>query len=160
MLFSLTNFDSLNISFRTAVVVNWNLFVTLLNIAIFPGLAQNIQLAVAWSNLNQGWRWLSQFPPFRYFPNFRDRGNTRPLLNITFIFDMCHRSWAAVTPVKYECDSKNLTVTLAGSKYLLTEKLANGALATPTPGQKGPSAMNIYISIVMAKLKPPSWDAT
>ena len=47
---------------------------------------------------------------------------------------MCHRSAAAVTLVKYECDSRNLTCTFARSKILLTEKLTNGALVTPTPG--------------------------
>ena len=38
-----------------------------------------------------------------------------------------------MTPVKYECDSGNLTGTFATPKILLTEKLANGALVTPTP---------------------------
>ena len=38
-------------------------------------------------------------------------------------------------PVKYECESKNLTVTFARSKILLTEKLTNGALVAPTPGK-------------------------
>ena len=38
-------------------------------------------------------------------------------------------------PVKYECESKNLTVTFARSKILLTEKLTNEALVTPTPGK-------------------------
>ena len=51
-----------------------------------------------------------------------------------FIFDRCCRSSAAVTPVKYECDANNLTGTFARSKILLTEKLTNGALVTPTPG--------------------------
>ena len=50
-----------------------------------------------------------------------------------FIFDRCCRSSAAVTPVKYECDTNNLTGTSARSKILLTEKLTNGALVTPTP---------------------------
>ena len=50
-----------------------------------------------------------------------------------FIFDRCCRSSAAVTPVKYECDTNNLTGTSARSKVLLTEKLTNGALVTPTP---------------------------
>ena len=51
-----------------------------------------------------------------------------------FIFDRCCRSSAAVTPVKYECDTNNLTGTSARLKILLTEKLTNGALVTPTPG--------------------------
>ena len=50
-----------------------------------------------------------------------------------FIFDRCYRSSAAMTPVKYECDSKNVTGTFASSKILLTEKLTNRALVTPTP---------------------------
>ena len=55
------------------------------------------------------------------------------MLNITLIFDRCRRSSAAVTSVKYECDSKDLRVTFASSYILLTEKLTNGALVTPTP---------------------------
>ena len=51
-----------------------------------------------------------------------------------FIFDRCRRSSAAVAPVKYKCDSNNLRATFARSKNLLTEKLTNGALVTPTPG--------------------------
>ena len=39
-----------------------------------------------------------------------------------------------MTPVKYECDTNNLTGTSARSKILLTEKLTNGALVTPTLG--------------------------
>ena len=51
------------------------------------------------------------------------------------IFDRCCRISAVVTPVRYECDTNNLACTLTGSKILLTEKLTNGALVTPTPGQ-------------------------
>ena len=54
-----------------------------------------------------------------------------------FIFDRCCRSSAAVTPVKYECDTNNLTGTFAISKILLTEKFMNGALVTPTPDTPG-----------------------
>ena len=54
-------------------------------------------------------------------------------MNITFIFDRWRRSSAAVTPVKYECDSRNITDTFARSEISLTEKLTNGALVTPTP---------------------------
>ena len=49
-----------------------------------------------------------------------------------FIFGRCRRSSAAVTLVKYECESGNLTGTFARSKISLTEKLANGDLVTPT----------------------------
>ena len=38
------------------------------------------------------------------------------------------------SPVKYECDSKNVKSTFARSKFfLLTENLTNGAIVTPTP---------------------------
>ena len=52
-----------------------------------------------------------------------------------FIFDKCRHSSAAVTPAKYECDAKNLTGALTGWKILLTEKLTNRALVTPTPDE-------------------------
>ena len=38
------------------------------------------------------------------------------------------------TPDKYEHDWKYLTYTFAKLKFLITEKLMNGALVTPTPG--------------------------
>ena len=60
--------------------------------------------------------------------------NTCYLLNITFIFDRCRRSSAVVAPVNYKCDSNNLRGSFGRSKILLTEKLTNGALVTPTPG--------------------------
>ena len=50
-----------------------------------------------------------------------------------FIFDRCHRSSDTVTPAKYECDAKNLKGTFVISEILLTEKLTNGTLLTPTP---------------------------
>ena len=47
---------------------------------------------------------------------------------------MCRRSWAVVTPVKYEFKEINLTGGFARSKNLFTEILTNGALANPTLG--------------------------
>ena len=44
-------------------------------------------------------------------------------LNITFIIGRSRHNPSAVTPVKYECNAKNLG-TLAGSKLLFTEKLS------------------------------------
>ena len=67
------------------------------------------------------------------FRNFQHCQNTCYLMNITFIFDRCHRSSAAVAPVKYECDSNNLRSTFEWWKFFLMEKLMNGALVTPTP---------------------------
>ena len=43
--------------------------------------------------------------------------NTVYLFNITFIFDKCHCSWAAMTPVKYERDWKDWRGTFAKPKY-------------------------------------------
>ena len=45
--------------------------------------------------------------------NFRHHRIT--MLHITFIFDRCLRSLAAVTPVKYKCDSTDLTWHLVKS---------------------------------------------
>ena len=80
---------------------------------------------------------------FRFFQHCQ---TTRKLLNITFIFGRCRRSSAAVTPVKYGCDSKNLTCTFARSKFLLTEKITNGVLVTPTPDGVSQSRIMWYIS--------------
>ena len=60
--------------------------------------------------------------------------------------------------VKYESDSKNITGTFATSKILLTEKLTNGALVTPTPGvtvQKRPIRVKIgeFLSRVNSKFE-------
>ena len=80
------------------------------------------------------------------------RQNTFLLLNITFIFDRCRRSSAAVTLVKYECDAKNLTGTLAGSKSVLMEKITNGALVTPTPGGSASLGARTCVSTVTTLL--------
>ena len=81
----------------------------------------------------EGWGLLSQFPPFRHFPHFQHCQNTCLLLNILFMFNRCGRSSAAMAPVKYNCNLNNLRGTFTRSKILLTEKLTNGALVTPTP---------------------------
>ena len=75
---------------------------------------------------------ISSVPLFSIF--FQYYHNTSYLLNITFIFDRCRSSSAAVASVKYKCDSNNLRGSFGRSKILLTEKLTNGALVTPTPG--------------------------
>ena len=67
---------------------------------------------------------------FPIFPNDQNSGN---LYDIKFIFGRCHRSWAAETSGKCEHDWNYLNYTFAKSTFSVTEKLANGALATPTP---------------------------
>ena len=54
-------------------------------------------------------------------------------LNVMFIFDRYHCSWAAVTPVKYESDSKDLTDT--SQKYLksLTQEINEQSFSNPKP---------------------------
>ena len=81
------------------------------------------------NEVEQGWGLLSQFSPFRYFPHFPSL--SKQMLAIEF-----HVYIWQVTPVKYECDSGNLAGTFARSKIFLTKKIANGALATPTPGHR------------------------
>ena len=84
----------------------------------------------------QGWGLLSQFPPFRYFPIFFSivKPHVSYWISRLYLAGVAAAHAAAVTPVKYGCDSKNLTCAFARSKILLTEKLTNGALVTPTPG--------------------------
>ena len=50
------------------------------------------------------------------------------------MFGMYRRISAAVIPVKYESDSRNLRGTFARSKNVLMEKSTNGALVPLTPG--------------------------
>ena len=50
---------------------------------------------------------------------FQNHKNNCYLLNIIFIFDRCHYSWAAVQRIKYKCDSKYLTVTFSRLKISL-----------------------------------------
>ena len=59
--------------------------------------------------------------------------NTGYQYNMMFIFDTCHRSWAAVTPDKYEHDLEYIIHTFAESKFPVMEKSTKGALVTPTP---------------------------
>ena len=78
-----------------------------------------------------GWGLLSQFPPFRYFPNFPS------LSKQTLVIEYHVYIWLVSKAVKYECDSRNLTGTFAWSKISLTDKLTNGALVPPTPEWHG-----------------------
>ena len=59
---------------------------------------------------------LNQLSPFSYFPNDQ---NTGYLCGITFIFDMCHRSWSAATPEKYEHELGYLNYTYHNSNFPL-----------------------------------------
>ena len=73
-----------------------------------------------------GWGLLSQIPPFRYFPNFS--ALSKHMLVIQY-----HIHIWQVSPVRYECDSKNVTCIFPIPKILLMVKSTNGALVTPTP---------------------------
>ena len=77
---------------------------------------------------------------------FQHRQNICLLLNTTSIFDRCPRNSAAMTPVKYECDAKNLIGTLAGSKVMLTEKLTNEASVTSVP-EKSSARIKVNIEL-------------
>ena len=79
----------------------------------------------------QGWGLLN--PPFLCFLDFFPF--SKHLLPIEYHnhFWRCRHSWSAATPIKYESDSKNLTVIFAKSNIFVTEILRNEALVTPTP---------------------------
>ena len=101
-----------------------------------------------------GWGLLSQFSLFCYFPIFfRMNQNTGYMYAITFIFYRCHRSWAAGTPDKYEHDWKYPTHTPAQSKFPVTEKLTNGALAFSIPQ---PWLLSLGVE-PSARLRSKSW---
>ena len=72
----------------------------------------------------QGWGLLSQFPPFHYFPKFS------ALSKHTLAIEYHVYIWQ----VSQQLSSNNLRCTFDRSKILLTEKLTNEALVTPTPG--------------------------
>ena len=85
---------------------------------------------------SQGWGIRNHFPSFRFFLIFHHCEIISYLLNITSIFDKCHRSSAALTPVKYKSDSKNLTgIFFAKWKMLNGEINEWGFSNTPTPGR-------------------------
>ena len=76
----------------------------------------------------------------QYFSKYKPTrgGGYKAILLYSIIFCFLYLnngSWAAETPGKYEHDWNYLTYTFAKSKFPVTEKLANGALVTPTPGQ-------------------------
>ena len=62
---------------------------------------------------------------------------------ISRLFDRCRRSLAAVAPVKCRYDSNNLRGTFGKSNILLTGKLTNGVIVTPTPGDS--SRMGVFL---------------
>ena len=103
-------------------------------IALSVGVLNSAAQLCTWSLSHDSWGWrsLNQFPSSRYFLNFQNNQNIGYLYNITFIFGRRHRSWATEPPVKYERDEKNLSCTYAISKFPITEKLAKGAVVTPT----------------------------
>ena len=83
-----------------------------------------------------GWGLLSQFSPFRYFPHF-------PLLSKQMLAIEYHVYIWQVSPQLSCSDTCQIWMWFKESnryfckiKILLTEKLANGALITPTPGPR------------------------
>ena len=95
-----------------------------------------------------------------YFQRYK---NTFYLLIIMFIFVRCHRSYAALTPVKYEHDLKNLTRDFILSETYVTKKITNGALVPPTPvvcvipniycpAQRAKSGLPIYSNVIVLLL--------
>ena len=75
-----------------------------------------------------------ELPPFWYFLNLQKNENIDYLYVIKFLFDRRLHSWTVQTPDKYEAHWKYLTYTFPKSKFLVREKLTNGALVTPNLG--------------------------
>ena len=73
---------------------------------IYDSIHKNIPTFV---RINQGWYYLANFLRFVSLPICHNNQNNGYMYDATFIFDWCHRIWAAGTPVKYECDWKYLT---------------------------------------------------
>ena len=59
--------------------------------------------------------------------------NTGYILDIMFIFHRCHRSSAAVTLVKYECDSNGITPTFAKIRYIPNGEINERIFSDPHP---------------------------
>ena len=103
---------------------------------------------------DMGWGLLSQFPPFRYIPNFSV--SQKHALAIEYHVYICQ-----VSP-QLSCGdtchiwmwSKDDIDTFARSKILLTEKLANGAWVTPhlvflvMPRDGGSKNLFINLSVI------------
>ena len=97
-------------------------------------LEEGWELFVDFSSILCLWFEIQGMLTYNFFDWVSNTGqNKHYLFNITSIFGRCRRSSAAGTPAKYECYSRNPTGTFARSNILLTEKLANEALVTPTP---------------------------
>ena len=64
---------------------------------------------------------------------FRHWQNIRYILNITYIFDSCHRSWAAVTSIKNVCDSNNLRGTFARFEKFACGDINEWSFSNPHP---------------------------
>ena len=96
---------------------------------------------INWTN-SLGWGLLTQLPVFSYFHLFfQNYQNTGCLLYITFISDCCHCSLAAVTPVKYECHSQDITCSFAFNKM---KEIDEGSFGDPHPN--GINGATIIIS--------------
>ena len=110
--------------------LSWSMW---LIVTQFPGCCPDTLANVFYIAL--GWGLLSQFAFLRSsFSQFISVTQKHFIFWTWPSFDRCHRSWAAVTPVKCRCDWKNQTGTFAIWKILLTAELTNEALVTPTPG--------------------------
>ena len=68
---------------------------------------------------------------------FSKSWNSLYLLDSMFIFDRCHRSLAAVTPVKYKRDLKNKTYSFVMILISQSEKLTNEVLVTQSLAPAG-----------------------
>ena len=104
----------------------------------------HIEMVIMWQwACNRGWGLLSHFPPSPLFSQFFIFVKTLVIHRVEHLY---LTGAAVVTPVKYECDSKDLIGLLAKSVSYPTEKLTNRALVIPTAG-----------NVVQRNEYPPNW---
>ena len=91
----------------------------------------------------QGWGLLSYFRPFRYFLNFSSLSKHSLTVKYrVYIWRVLTQLGCGDTcQIWMWCEHNNMF--FCKIKYLLTEKLTNGALATPIPGIKNPQVQSM-----------------
>ena len=86
-------------------------------------------------------------PHYVVFPLWGNNQNTGYLLNIMMIFDRCRRSWAAVTPVKYERDWNAPAHIVANkNKFVHSEKNNERIFSAPTSGLTNSNLFSLFIN--------------
>ena len=81
---------------------------------------------------HQAWGSLSRLPLPVICSPIRNYTNDGYMLNITLVFDIFFRSYAAATPVEYEVHSNSITFSVPNWKMSTAENLTNIPSVTPS----------------------------